>query len=110
MSVVKIYNKRVGRPMPLLGSGNESSSLIQYTFGAECQKIINCSNETTVLPSEDFCMAGGQYYTASYRALQQKDKSGRIVYNSTVREKPSLYEDANYVCEESGNVCDIISF
>jgi len=110
MSIVKIYNKRVGRPMPVLGEGATSTGLVQYTFGAECKRVETCSNATEVVTSDQFCLTGGPYYSASYRALQEKDKRGKVVYNSTITSKTSIYGDSEFQCEGGGNACSIISF
>ena len=109
MSSSNIYTLRTGKPLPIMGSGGESSGIKQYTFGSECQAVIACSNENTVLKSEEFCLMGGEWISANYRALPNK-VNGNIVYNATLKKVPVILSSTNGCGGTGQNACSIISF
>ncbi|RKZ85081.1 MAG: hypothetical protein DRQ39_07595 [Gammaproteobacteria bacterium] len=93
--------------MPILGSNSTSTGAIMYVFGYECQEVITCSNDTTVLKSEQFCLMGGEYWSANYKALPAK-VDGSVRFNVTITKKPVLSQSEPN-CGGGGN-CSLIDF
>lgn len=92
MSVFKAYKVRSGKPLPVLGTGTTGQSMVMYTFGSECNKIISCENDTNVVLSSQMCLFNpdeGAFISASYRAYPEK-VNGKLVFNSVLVEKPTL--------------------
>lgn len=106
MAVVNVHRQRNGNPLPILGGGSTSSGAVMYIFGNECQRVITCSNDDTPVRSEEMCLLGGLYWSASYKALPNK-VSGKVRYNATLTEKPIIGQ--NIQCQ-SGGSCGLISF
>jgi hypothetical protein len=96
MAIIHSYQVRAGRPMPILcDTTGATQEVLTFTFGTECQKIYNCSVDEKVIESSEACLQNPDedaVFSASYRAFPTKVQ-GKIVYNSTVKEIPSLHND-----------------
>ena len=110
MANTTTYTVRTGRPIPIMGNSGAANGIRQYTFGYECQKVITCSTEETVITSEDMCLWGGDWYSASYRALPVKVNK-KVLFNATLRGIPQIYADDESGCQQGqGSACSIIKF
>jgi hypothetical protein len=107
MAIVDIHRARNGNPMPIMGGNSTSTGAVMYMFGNECQRVITCSDDGAPLRSEEMCLMGGAYWSASYRALPAK-VDGDVKYNSTITEIPRIGQEVQ--CSTDGRNCDLISF
>lgn len=105
MATVITYQIRSGNGVPLLCNGSSpSEGNIVFTFGTETQEVINCSFDSDVITSKDMCLLGGDYYSATYKALPGK-VGGKLVFNSTLMKKPirsAIYPKCNEAARKFG--------
>ena len=112
MSPITTFKERVGRPMPVLGSGSSSTGSIQFKFGIECQRVDTCVATKDVVGSDEFCLVGGDLYSASYQALPYRDSNKKVIYSSTIRYKPTIHGNSSTVssCGVRSNSCGLIKW
>ncbi len=101
MVKVITYKVRQGNPMPLLCDGDVSTGVIINFFGAETQEVYSCEAEDRILKSEDMCLRGGDYFSASYQAHQSRLDCNKIVFKSVVTKPPKLL--SNDALDTTGN-------
>jgi len=85
------YKIRAGNSIPIVPDGGTSSSKgnIIFTFGTEKQEILNCGSDRDVLSSDDMCLLGGEYFSASYSALPAK-VNGQLRFVSSLAKAPII--------------------
>lgn len=102
MVKVITYTVRTGNAIPKLcdAPSDPSEGNIIFTFGTETQEVISCGFDINVVKSKDMCMFGGDYYSATYKALPGK-VSGKLVFNSVLAKRPER-TDTYPSCSSNG--------
>lgn len=107
MVKVNTYRVRQGNPMPLLCDGDTSYGLVITFFGEERQEVNSCDADTEVLKSEDMCLRGGEYYSASYQAHQSRIDCDQMVFKSVTTKPPILLSNEGLDTRETPPGVDI---
>jgi hypothetical protein len=105
MTFLTTYQVRVGRPLPIYCDSPTVEGVIVYSFGSECQDVISCSLDQTVIRSSETCLrdlSEDAVFSANYRAHPQKI-NGQLAYTSTIQRKPVFSQD--YACAVGSNNC-----
>lgn len=109
MVTVITHKVRHGTPMPVLEANATSNGAVMFIFGYECQHVETCSSEETVLKSEEFCLMGGDWWSASYKALPHK-VNDKVLYQATLTKRPVLSTTVNSCVSTDGNCTEIVDF
>ena len=102
MATIFTEKVRHGTPMPVVGAGSTGGGTVMFVFGYECQEVEACSSTNNVKKSTEFCLYGGDYWSASYKALPQK-VNGNVKYQATFTKKPIIDLEP---CTVAGGTCD----
>lgn len=99
MVIINTYTVRVGNSLVDIALREEDRKVITFAFGTETQKINMCEVDYNVLKSDDMCLRGGLYNSASYKGLPAL-VNGRLAFSSTVSEPPIKSNSYKIGCKE----------